>query len=151
MARAGSSRRPGILAPFTILAAVLLVACGPGGSPQAQPSPDATVFRGGDFDQLPRYPRSETLNQPTEKAGIVVQTFSVPNAAPQTILQYYADRLDGWQVIEAVRAVGPDAYRGAWVKGDRQLLVSGGLAPTLSQDRPVAQYSLELGPVRPVP
>ncbi len=110
-----------------------------------------SVFRGGDFDQLPRYPRSETLNQPTKQAAVVAETFSVSNTTPQQVLQYYADHLVGWTATEPVQSIGPDAYRGAWTKGTRELLVSGSRAPTLSQDQPVIQYSLELGPVRPVP
>ncbi|MFN2606571.1 MAG: hypothetical protein ABR511_01555 [Acidimicrobiales bacterium] len=139
------------LLALVAMSAALLAACGSGGSPQAQPAPGQTVFQGGDFDQLPRYPRSTSLNQPTQTAGVVAQTFSVPNATAQQIVQYYADHLAGWTVTEAVHSTGTQAYRGAWTKGDRELLVSGSAAPTLSQGKPVVQYSLELGPVRPLP
>ncbi len=145
-------RRAAVLTALIGLGALLLVACGSGGGrPQAQPSPGDSVFRGGDFDQLPRYPGSGTLNQPTKKADVVAETFSVSNTTAQQVLQYYGDHLVGWTATEPVQSIGPDAYRGAWTKGSRELLVSGSRAPTLSQNQPVVQYSLELGPIRPVP
>ncbi len=145
-------RSEGALSVLVGLGALLLVACGSGGGgPQAQPAPGDTVFRGGDFDQLPRYPGSGNLNQPTKKADVVAETFSVSNTTPQQVLQYYTDHLVGWTATEPVQSIGPDAYRGAWTKGRRELLVSGSRAPTLSQNQPVVQYSLELGPTRPVP
>lgn len=144
--------RVGVLRTLVGLCVMLLVSCGSGGGRlQAQPSPGDSVFRGGDFDQLPRYPGSDTLNQPTKKADVVVETFSASNTSPQQILQYYADRLVGWTPTEPVQGIGPEAYRGAWTKGGRKLQVSASRAPTLSQDQPVAQYSLELGPIRPIP
>ncbi len=75
-----------VLTVLVGLCALLLVACGSGGGgPQAQPAPGDAVFRGGDFDQLPRYPGSGTLNQPTKKADVVAETFSVSNTTPQQI------------------------------------------------------------------
>ncbi len=145
-------RGAGVLTSLVGLCILLLVACGSGGArPQAQPSPGDSVFRGGDFDQLPRYPRSEMLNQPTKKDAVVAETFSVSNTNAQQVLQYYGDHLVGWTATVPVESIGPDAYRGAWTKGGRELLVSGSRAPTLSQNQPVVQYSLELGPIRPVP
>ncbi len=142
----------GLTAVVVLLGALLVGACASGATTKpAQPAPGDTVFRGGNFDQLPRYPRSQDLNQDTAKNGVVAQTFSVANTTPQQVLQFYGDHLAGWQVAEAARSIGSNAYRGAWVKGDRELLVSASGAPTLSQQQPVVQYSLELGPVRPVP
>jgi len=37
------------------------------------------------------------------------------------------------------------------VKGDREVFIGANSAPTLSQQESVVQYSLELGPVRPIP
>ena len=134
------------------MAVLLLASCGNGGGkPQAQPAPEVTVFRGGAFDQLPRYPRSDPLNQPVETNGVVTQSFSVPNASPQQVLDFYHDHLPGWQQMGAVQSAGTDTYQGAWVKGDQELRVSATKAPTLSKSEPVVQYSLELGPPRSTP
>ena len=132
-----------------VVAALLLVSCGNGSKqPQAQPAPEVTVFRGGAFDQLPRYPRSDQLNQPVETDNVVTQSFSVPNATPKQVLDFYHDHLPGWNQMGAVQASGTDSYQGAWVKGDRELRVTATKAPTLSKGQPVVQYSLELGPPR---
>lgn len=131
------------------VALVLLAACGGGGGhPQAQPAPDVTVFRGGSFDQLPRYPRSDELNKAGETNGVVTQSFSVSNTTPEQVLTFYHDHLVGWSAVSPVEATGADSYRGTWVKGDKELRVTAAKAPTLSQREPVVQYSLELGPPR---
>jgi len=109
----------GLGAVAALLGALLIGACGSVATTKpAQPAPGDSVFRAGDFDQLPRYPRSQDLNQDTAKNGVVAQTFSVANTTPQQVPQFYGDHLAGWQVAEAARSIGPNAYRGAWVKGD---------------------------------
>jgi hypothetical protein len=51
------------LTAMAVMLGALLVACGSGTTTKsAQPVPGDTVFRGGDFEQLPRYPRSQALN-----------------------------------------------------------------------------------------
>ncbi len=51
------------LTAMAVMLGALLVACGSGTTTtSAQPVPGDTVFRGGDFEQLPRYPRSQALN-----------------------------------------------------------------------------------------
>lgn len=147
----GPKWMPGICAAAAVFAAVVLGACGSSSSPpRAQPAPDVTVFRTGGFDQLPRYPRTQEVSQQTSKSGVVSQSFSVSNTTPEQVLQFYSDHLVGWQVTEPVHAVGTDVYRGAWVKGDRELLVTSSKAPTISNGEPAVEYSLELGPIRPL-
>ncbi|MFP5316708.1 MAG: hypothetical protein ACLGI2_00245 [Acidimicrobiia bacterium] len=136
---------------------VVATGCGGGDdNPEAQPAPDVTVFRGGVFDQLPRYPRSVDLATPTETAGVVAQTFSVRNASPREILDFYASRLDRWRVVEPVHQVGDDAFRGSWTRDGRRLQVSAGRAPAIdveppTVEPPIAQYSLQLGPPEAFP
>lgn len=150
-------RRWAHLAPtvwFAVVALALVAAgCGSGGrqNPEAQPAPDATVFRGGAFDQLPRYPRSDALGPASEASQVVVQSFAVPNAQPRQILDFYARELQSWTTVEPVTQVGDQAFRGSWEQRGRRLRVSAAPAPTVDPsapkpDAPTVQYSLQLGP-----
>ncbi len=138
--------------------AVAIVASGCGGEggdrPRAQPAPGAADFRGGGFDGVPRYPRSEELGAAVETNEVVTQTFSVPNAAPREIVEHYEALFHGaWVMVEPVREVGDQAFRARWVDGeeDRLLQVTASPAPTIDDPAPapggvIVQYSLQLGP-----
>lgn len=139
---------------LSILAATLAIglaaaACGGRGAPgpEAQPGPDVTTFVEGEFDQLPRYPRSEPAGNRSEKAGTTAQTFRVENATAEQILDFYAGNLNGWEQVEAPHRVGSGSYRGVWQRGDRRLTVSAARAPTAGDEKEVvSQFSLSLGP-----
>jgi len=111
-----------------------------------QPAPDVTYFTEGDFEGLPRYPRSEVVSDRTEKDGFVTRSFAVRNAQPRQVLEWYADRLDGWPMTEPIHKVGATDYRAAWLKEGRRLQVSAAPAPGTEAGDPAVQYSLVLGP-----
>ena len=93
------------LTAMAVMLGALLVACGSGTTTKsAQPVPGDTVFRGGDFEQWPRYPRSQALNNATAKNMVVAQTLSVPNTTPKQVLQFYTDQLAGWRCPRRRRA-----------------------------------------------
>ncbi len=118
-------------------------------TPDAQPSTEATVFVGGAFDSIPRYPRTEEAGSLTEEAGVSTQSFTVRNTRPRDIIDFYAARLEElWQVSQEPEEVGNGTFRGVWVQGERELLVTTAPAPTAGGDEVTAQYSLELGPKR---
>lgn len=148
------------LAASSLAVAVLAGACGDTGTttPDAQPVPDAPVFRGGHFDGLPRYPRSLELGPALDTAGVVAQSFRVRGTTPENIVGYYTRELFGdWQPLSEVEVMGEDALRARWARGDSHLQVTAALAPTLEDEggpaaeRPVVQYSLQLGPPEAFP
>lgn len=131
-----------------LFVAVSLAACGDDRSkgPETQPAPDVTRFVEGEFDQLPRYPRSDAVGDRNEKDGVTARTFKARNATPQQVLEFYASQLKGWHQVEAPREIGSAAYRGVWTKDGRRLTVSATPAPGVSEsDEVVSQYSLSLG------
>ncbi len=134
---------------------VAIAGCRSGASEEstgdAQPAPDVSVFRDGFFDQIPRYPRSQELGSAVEEGDVVSQSFTVSNASPRRVLEYYASNLTGWDLVEPIHPLGPgdEAFRGAWEKDGRHLRVSASSAPTVEADdpeRPMIQYNLQLGP-----
>lgn len=146
------ARRAALLGALAVL--LVLPACASGSTGDTQPAPGVTTFRGGAFDQLPRYPRSDAVGRPAEEGDVVSQSFSVPGAAPADILGFYEDRLQGWLLVEPIEEVGDDVYRGTWSRDGRHLMVSASPAPTLepaSPPRPITQYNLQLGPAAAVP
>ncbi|MDP9403498.1 MAG: hypothetical protein M3P85_09215 [Actinomycetota bacterium] len=141
------SKAMSLAAAFAV--AVSLPRCGDTRSedPEAQPAPGVTRFAEGEFDQLPRYPRSDPASDRTEKADSTARSFKVRNASPQQILDFYASRLEGWRPLEAPREIGKSTYRGVWTKEDRRLTVSAAPAPGFAEpDEVVSQYSITLGP-----
>ncbi|MDP9072461.1 MAG: hypothetical protein M3N68_14480 [Actinomycetota bacterium] len=141
------SKRWFSLAAWLPLVLAAGAACGGSeGRGATQPAPDVSFFTEGDFEGLPRYPRSETLSGRTEKEGFVTRSFAVRNARPRQVLEWYAEQLDRWPMIEAIHKVGATDYRAAWLKEGRRLQVSAGPAPGTEGGDPAVQYSLVLGP-----
>ncbi|HYH49610.1 MAG TPA: hypothetical protein VEG38_08685 [Acidimicrobiia bacterium] len=128
--------------------------CGGGTDERAadQPVTTGTEFGYGNFDELPRYSRSEPLGTRTEKAGAVSQSFKAEGATPTQILDFYARRLKdaGWNVVEPVHELGVGTVRGRWADPKWILTVSATAAPTLSAPQGAiqdySQYSLSLRP-----
>lgn len=131
---------------------VLLVAAGCGGDeqrPSTQPAPDETTFQRGDFEDLPRYPRSEPLGERTEKDGAVARSFEATGATPEAVVEWYRDNLARWQLDQPPAPIGERTYRGRWSRDAFFLVVSATAAPTLSNDdgsTVSTQYSLSLEP-----
>ena len=126
-----------------------------GGSeePEAQPAPGVERFtEDGIFEGIPRYPRSEPVGPRREVSGATVRTWSVRNATPEQVLQFYADTLvaDAWREMEAPHAVNK-SWRGSWRRQGATLQVSAGPAPAIEQPEPaspdpIVQYSFTLRP-----
>ncbi len=135
-------------AAWLVVVLVAGAACGDDRRGATQPAPDVSVFTHGDFEGLPRYPRSETVSGRSEKAGFVTRSFTVRNARPRQVLEWYARQLEPWPMTEAIHKVGATDYRAAWLKEGRRLQVSAGPAPGTEGGDPAVQYSLVLGPER---
>ncbi len=141
------SKRAFPVAACVIVALVAGTACGASDRRDAtQPAPDVSYFTEGDFEGLPRYPRSEAVSERTEKDGFVTRSFAVRNARPRQVLEWYADQLDQWPMTEAIHQVGATDYRAAWLKEGRRLQISAAPAPGTEAGDPAVQYSLVLGP-----
>lgn len=138
-------RRRRTVRALALTLAFLAAACGDDDVRDTQPSTDDPAFTDGAFDELPRHPRSDEVGSRTEKDGVVAQSFEARNATPQQILEWYTERLEGWSMIGTVEAVGEQAVRGRWTRGDDELTISATSAPTLAENgEAVSQYSLSL-------
>ena len=146
-----------LLAP-AVSATLLLGACGDGddggsdSGPEAQPAPGVTTFAEGDFDGIPLPPRSTPVGERAEEDGVVSQSFEVRNIPPQELLDFYAEALDGHEVLEHPEEIGLGTSRGRWDVDGRELTVVGRTAETLD-DNPSApevltQLSLSIRPVQ---
>lgn len=118
--------------------------------PEAQPAPDVTTFEEGDFDDLPLPPRYTEISERVEEDGVVSQSFEVRNMTPQELIDWYAEALDEFEVLEAPEEIGVETYRGQWDLDGRELTVAAQGAETL-EDNPsapevVTQLSLSLAP-----
>ena len=145
-----SLRRTGI----TLTAVLVLVAgCGDGsadGGPAAQPAPEVSTFEQGDFDDLPLPPRHTPVGERVEEDGVVSRSFEVRNMAPEAVLDWYAEALAAFEVLEAPERIGVGSYRGQWDLAGRELTVAAQSAETLA-DNPgapevLSQLSLSLAP-----
>lgn len=138
-----------------MLGALLLLACGgdDGDSrPEAQPTTDATIFAGGEFGDIPIYPRSDPLQDPNREDGVVSQSLTARGAVPEQVISFYDRALQArdWEKLsEGPIEAGVETARGEWVKDGMQLIVSATTAPTVGDDdsEAVAQYSLVLSGV----
>lgn len=133
--------------------AVFAVGCGGGTDDRttgAQPSPGVTTFEPGNFDEIPRHPRSEPLGERSDKEGVIAQSFSARDVRPSGVLEFYENRLENtWNLVSQPQEIGVDTYRGTWAKDNWILTVSATPAQTVDPD-PAAQgtyfsqYSLSL-------
>jgi hypothetical protein len=79
-----------------------------------------------EFEGLPLPEGAEAEGDPIERSDFVVGTFVVDGVAPEEVLAFYVDQLDGRDGAEKVytpRASG-DIWRGMWNVDERQVLVS---------------------------
>lgn len=139
---------------LAIFAVVLAAACGQGDSdrPSAQPTPDATTFQPGRFDDLPVFPRSEPLGPRNDENGSVSRSYRAVGTNPEAILRYYRGALGAeWQLMHEFERLGPGTYRAEWTDGEWRLRISATGGPTLDNDDAAAQtevqYSLHVHPV----
>lgn len=121
--------------------------------PAAQPAPDVTTFEQGDFSGIPIPPLAEEAGTRTEKDGVVTQSFFVRNRTPDEVLEFYAEyfRDENVPVIREPANTSGITWRGWWLLGGRELLVSALPAPTADGAETehadvVTQMSLELWP-----
>ncbi len=136
-------RRP--VAGAAVALTILIGACG-SNDRATQPAPGVTSFTGGGFDQLPRYPRTDPLGARNDAGGVSQQSFKASGATPEQVVGWYRDHLDGWTVVDPPHPTGAADVEGVWEKGDRQLRVTAGPAPTVGPATTV-QYSLILRPL----
>lgn len=145
-----------MLRSFAIAVALLLgttagAACGGDDQgPEAQPDPDASRFVEGDFDDLPRYPRSEPFGPKSEKRGIITQSFRATGATPDAVIEYFRTAMQqrGWEPAEPVFR-DDTASRVDFVTDEHRLEVSAVVADandSESTDNAAVQYSLVLRP-----
>ena len=146
------------VATSTIMIALLIgsmSACGDSDSdgPAAQPAPDVTTFGQGDFDEIPLPPLADVAGERSVRSGVVVQSYFVRNRTPEQVVRFYETYFEGEGIsaIASPEPFGNEGWRGSWLVGDRELLVSALPAPTAGGEAVehadvVTQMSLELSP-----
>ncbi len=135
---------------MVLASALLMVGCSSSGSrASTQPTPNASTFTTGVFDNIRRYPGSTPIGPKRHTQGVTVRSFVVSSEVPRQVVTWFGDHLDGWTVVRAPAAYGTKAYRGVWERNGRRLLVSSAPAPTVenqsAQLRAKTQYTLTLG------
>lgn len=136
---------------MAVLVTLGLIGCGadsnvvaPGGAPgDAQPTPGASFYTSGTFDDIP-LPRGATeIGTKTEEDGVITQSFSVTATGPDLVMDFFVGELAdrGWVSVVPVEARGADTLFGAWERDGRRLEVSAGPAPGIADD---TQFNLVL-------
>lgn len=145
-----TTRGARLLSPLAVLL-VIAPACGSDDiGKTAQPTPDASTFVRGSFDELPRYPRSDPLGPVSRKRETIARSYRARAATPEQVLDYFNRELEGagWAAVEGPRAIGKTTWRGRWRRGDEVVVVSATNAPTLGDDARgddvFSQYSVSL-------
>jgi len=137
--------RLGILVTVVV---VLVAACGgDDDEPSASPGDEVSGFTEGDFDDIPRLPDSETVDEPTATNGAVAASYLVRGGITvRTVVDDLRMRLeaDGWTLIEGPTPVG-QAVRADFAQERERLEVSAFPAQAFDEDYENAvQYSLVL-------
>jgi hypothetical protein len=114
-----------------------------GAAGDAQPTPGATFYTTGTFDNVPLPSGATEIGTKTEQDGAITQSFSVTATGPDLVMDFFvgalADR--GWVPVEPVQSRGADSLFGAWERDGRRLEVSAGPAPGIADD---TQFNLVL-------
>lgn len=148
-----AGRRTLAIVALALPLALALGACGrDGGRPSTQPTPDATTFQPGRFDDLPVFPRSEPLGPRNDENGSVSRSFVATGTNPEAILRYYRGALgEEWRLMHEFERLGHGTYRADWTDGEWRLRISATQEPALDIDNASAettvQYSLHVHPI----
>ena len=147
-------RRRTIVRPLITLAiATTMAACGANASTDdgnvdgEVPTPDATAFTAGGFDDIELPAGADEASEKTERDGVISQSYFASAQSPQQIMEFFSSSLtrNGWEVVEAVSERGTDSLAGAWLSdAGRRLEVSALLAQGAENER--TQFSLVLLP-----
>ena len=132
------------------LAALVLAGCGDDDDgTDAQVGPDVTAFVGATLDDVPVPPLAEPLGPARETdEGVRVRSWSVRDRAVEEVMAFYQDLLADRPVVEDV-SDAPGAgtvLRGEWELEDGVLRVTVQEAPTVGDEGPTVQLSLQLTP-----
>lgn len=117
--------------PFsTLLVAIAFTvgsACGAtGGFADDQPSHKTARLEAGELAALPLPGGTAPFGAPSQRDGVVTQSFKVTALSPEDVLDFYAEALpaQGWAVATAPVARGTDVWRGEWARNGRLLQVT---------------------------
>lgn len=117
-----------------------------------QPSPANKIFTTGMFDNIPHYPRSQTLAAPSQTNGVAEQSFAAQGATPEQVVRWYTTNLtNGWSLTDNPHATGTDAWQASWVKSNQRLVVTASKATTLPNEgaavgQQQVQYTIQVYP-----
>ena len=80
----------------------------------------------GELAAVPLPGGTAPFTDPTQKAGVVTQSFKVTGLSPADVLHFYAGALPekGWAVSTAPAEDGGGVWRGLWARDDRFLQVT---------------------------
>lgn len=133
------------------LAALVLAGCGDGDDTDAQVGPGVTGFVGATLDDVPVPPLAEPLGPVRETDdGIRVRSWSVRDRSVEEVMAFYQELFEDRPVVDDV-SDAPGAgtvLRGEWRLEDGIMRVTVQEAPTVGDEGPTVQLSLQLTPER---
>lgn len=111
-----------------------------------QPAPAVSTFEQGEFDDLPRHPRSEPIGPRSEMDGVVTQSFSATGATPEQVISFFTERLQetGWTPAEPAHREDTPTRADFTLDDLRLELTATSLAGRTGPDEATVQYSLVL-------
>ncbi len=147
-----SKRLPRMAVLLAGLLGLVLGACADRDPPVAQPTPNATTFEPGRFDDIPLFPRSDPLGRRSEQDGVVARSYMAKGTTPEQVLEYYRTALNArWRLVSPIEKLGVDTYRADWASDQYRLRVSATEAPGVELEdaskNVIVQYSLTLTPL----
>lgn len=129
---------------------LVLVACAPEGRIETGSDnvPGENVV-GQQWEGVPIYPQAEALSERSETGQVVTQSFATDQVSTRGVMDWFERELarDGWEATTKVHTIGPDSYRGDWIKDRSELRVTSTTGPELEEARGVTratQFSLTL-------
>ncbi len=133
---------------MVLVALVLVVSACSSGSGSDGTQAKASTFGTGQFEGIPLLVRTDPVGARTDRGGVVTRSYKTTGFTTKQVLDHYRTLLHGrgWTADGAVQKIGPNAYRGAWIRKGHRLVITasgaGGLNPKTNQ--PAVQFNLML-------
>lgn len=123
---------------------LVLVAGGCGGGSSVAGSAGVVSPAEAAFSDLPDFPGAEAVGAPEEDDGVVTRSFRAAGTTPRTVINFYANELRRWEVVDPVRPIGPATFRGSWTRRGSTVVVTAMPAPAVVPG--TTDFSLSLAP-----
>lgn len=112
-------------------------ACGDDEPGDAVPSPEATTFTEGEFEDIPLPPRADPIADVTESDdGVLTGSWEVRGSTPEQVLGFYETELqaNGWTVNSGPLEQAQGVWRGDWTREGQLVEVVADRVTGLNED-----------------